>query len=87
VSLKRHGQKYHASRDKALILLAAQIRGCSPSLGRSTRHHQLPVPSAGIAHPTKKMLRLSVPKNAIVVDVEFYRSNSIGLGHESRCPL
>ena len=31
--------------------------------------------SAGIAHTTKKMLRLSVPRNAIVDDVEFYRFN------------
>ena len=31
--------------------------------------------SAGIAHPTKKMLRLSVPKNAVVDDVRFYVAN------------
>jgi hypothetical protein len=29
--------------------------------------------SPGIAHPTKKTLRLSVPKNAVVDDVQFYR--------------
>jgi hypothetical protein len=29
--------------------------------------------SAGVAHSRKKMLRLSVPKNAVVDDVEFYR--------------
>ena len=31
--------------------------------------------SPGIAHGTKKMLRLSVPKTAIVDDIEFYRAN------------
>ena len=30
--------------------------------------------SPGIGHATKKMLRLSVPKNAVVDDVEFYQS-------------
>ncbi len=29
--------------------------------------------SPGIAHPTKKMLRLSVPKNAVADDVKFWR--------------
>jgi hypothetical protein len=29
--------------------------------------------SPGIGHPTKKVLRLSVPKNAVVDDVELYR--------------
>lgn len=29
--------------------------------------------SAGFAHPTKKMLRLSVPKNAVVDDVKIYK--------------
>jgi hypothetical protein len=29
--------------------------------------------SSGIGHPTKKVLRLSVPKNAVVDDVELYR--------------
>jgi hypothetical protein len=31
--------------------------------------------SPGIAHGTKRMLRLSVPKTAIVDDIEFYRAN------------
>jgi hypothetical protein len=29
--------------------------------------------SPGMAHPTKKMLRLSVPKNAVVDDVKIHR--------------
>ena len=29
--------------------------------------------SAGIAHPTKKMLRLSVPRNAVVDDVKIWK--------------
>ena len=29
--------------------------------------------SPGIAHPTKRMLRLSVPKNVVVDDVKFWR--------------
>jgi hypothetical protein len=31
--------------------------------------------SPGIAHPTKRMLRLSVPHNAVVDDVKIYRKN------------
>jgi hypothetical protein len=31
--------------------------------------------SPGIAHPTKRMLRLSVPRNAVVDDVKIYRKN------------
>jgi hypothetical protein len=29
--------------------------------------------SPGIAHPTKKMLRLSVPRNAVVDDVKIWK--------------
>ena len=31
--------------------------------------------SPGIAHPTKRMLRLSIPRNAVVDDVKIYRKN------------
>ena len=31
--------------------------------------------SPGIAHPTKKMLRLAVPRNAVVDDVQIWRKN------------
>lgn len=31
--------------------------------------------SEGFAHPTKKMLRLSVPRNAVVDDLSIYRKS------------
>jgi len=31
--------------------------------------------SPGIAHPTKRLLRLSVPRNAVVDDVKISRKN------------
>ena len=31
--------------------------------------------SPGIAHPTKRMLRLAVPRNAVVDDVKIWRKN------------
>jgi hypothetical protein len=37
--------------------------------GQSIGSHRSP----GIAHPTKRLLRLAVPRNAIVDDVKIYR--------------
>jgi len=56
--------KWHA------LLVTVEGDTLSVSLnGQSIGNHR----SLGIAHPTKRLLRLAVPRNAIVDDVKIYR--------------